>query len=132
MVEHKLFRILRHLRRRGSCYLLAKLVHQLVLVGSGHLELLEVRGIGRELHRLARFGKDRLLRKVGKHHDERCRPLTHRLVGQAASVYPDGINTIDTSVEAINIKLTLVHVEDSAFDLESVSGSTTSHKNQGE
>lgn len=106
--------------------------HQLVVVGSLHGHFLEVRGVGLHLHGGFRLGEDGLFREVGKHNHEHPRPCAVHGVREPSSRHLDGVHAVDQSVEAIDIELTLVQVEEPSFDLKPVSGGSARSQNQGD
>ena len=123
---------LRGLYGRGIGNLLAEAGHQLIVAGSLHLHLLQVRGIGLHVDRLAGHGKQRLFGEVGEHQHEGLRLFAVDFLAEPAAIDFNGIELGRLPVESIYIKLALVQVEETAFNFEVTAVCSTSNQNQGE
>ncbi len=119
---------LRFLYGRHAHRHLAKLVHQLVLLGARNGHLLEARSIGLNIDRCAWFGEDGVLGEVGEHHYQRGRLLHRGLVGKATGLDVDGVHAFDGSVGAVDVEVALVDVQETALNLEIAAAGTTRRK----
>jgi hypothetical protein len=62
--------------------------------------------------------KHRLHREVREHNDKDTRFFTGCFVCETSSSYLDGVNTVDVAIWTVNVKLTLVKVEEMTVNLE--------------
>ena len=111
VVAYELLSAFQHLWRVGGGYLLSEVVHQLVGLGAFDLHLLQMRGVAFYLDALAGLGKDGLFGEVGENHYQRGGSSAHHFVAHASALQTDGVDAVDAALGAINVKLTLVHVE---------------------
>ena len=118
MVLHELLGILGNLGRRRIGNLQAERRHPLVVLRSLYLHLLQVRGITLHAHRLARFGEDGLFREVGINHHERRGRAAGSLIHESTTIQLDGVQSVRSSIDAIDVELTLVEIQELAFDTE--------------
>ena len=99
-------------------YLFAKLIHQLVVLGALDGEFLQMRSVALDVHALSGLCKDGLLSVVRKHDDKCLRGIALGGVRESSSLHLNGVKSAHGSIGAVHVELTLIDVEQSAFELE--------------
>ena len=99
-------------------YLLAKLIHQFVVLGALDGHLLQVRSVTFDVHTLSGLCKDGLLGIVWEHYYERLGGIALGGVRESSSLHLYRIESAHGSVGAVNVEFALVEIEQSALKFE--------------
>lgn len=118
MVLNEPFDGLFNLRWRGIGDLTAKGGHQFIVFRSFYFQHLQVRGVTVDLRCFPWLGEDRCLGEVRKDERQGDRSLARHLEGESSSLHFDGVDTFYARLVAVDVKLTLVHLHQTSFNLE--------------
>lgn len=106
------------LRRRGTGDLTAEGRHQLIILRAFDLQHLQVRSIAVNFSSLSRFCEDWRLGEVREDERQGDGRLAWHLKGETATLHFDRVDAVDARIIAVDIELTLVHLQQTAFYLE--------------
>ena len=91
-----------------------------------------MRSVSFNFHRLTRSCKDRLFGEIRENKNQCCGLFARYLISEPTSGYLNGIYSVKTTIGTINIKLTLIEIQQTTFDLEMIAVDPAGNHYQGE